>query len=265
MLPALDAFPRAKQAALRALAIEPTLAEAHTSLGLVAFYHDWNWDSAERALRQGVAADPEYAYGHNVLGVFLGAMGRFDEALAATRHAESLEPLSTLHATNTGLVLYFAHRWDDAVRQFQRALELDRGYFTAQFWMGCALAQADHDAEARVALAEAHRLSGGQPIVVAAAGVVHAGETNRKAAREQLDLLTAAATQRHVPAYFVGIVHAALGEEDEAFRWLDRAFAERSGWMARLKVEPWMDGLRGDQRFSLRHRAQKIHVRESAV
>ena len=250
LLPAREAFPRAKQAAGRALEIEPTLAEAHTSLGVVSFYHDWNWEAADRALRRAVTADPDYAYGQNFLGVFLGAMGRFDEGLTATRRAEDLDPLSTLNATNTGLVLYFAHRFEDAVKQFQRALELDAAYFTAHFWMGSALAEAGRYQEALVALTQAHKLSGGQPIVVAALGYVHGRSNNRELARHQLDLLEATARRQHVPAYFFAVVHHALGDNDEAFRWLDRAFEERSGWMARLKVEPWVDGLRTDPRFA---------------
>lgn len=249
LLPARDAFPRAKQAATRALEIAPAMAEAHTSLGLVAFYYDWNWEVADRELRQAIEADPEYAYGHNVRGIFLAAMGRSDEALVEGRRAEELEPLSTLHATNAGLMLYFARRFDEAVVQFRRALELDANYFTAHFWMGNALAHSGRHREALVALEQADRLSGGQPIVLAAEGYVH-GSQRRELAREYLDKVEAAATRQYVPAYFRALVHLGLDDRDEAFRWLERAFEERSGWMARLKVEPWMDGLRGDPRFT---------------
>ena len=250
LLSARDAFPRAKQAATRALEIAPTMAEAHTSLGVVAFYYDWNWEVADRELRAAIEADPEYAYGHNFRGIFLAAMGRSDEALVEGRRAEELDPLSTLHATNVGLTLYFAKRFDEAVVQFRRALELDANYFTAHFWMGNALAHSGRHREALVALEQAHRLSGGQPIVLAAQGYVHGRAQTSDRAREYLDQLEAAATRQYVPAYFLALVHLGLGDRDEAFRWLERAFEERSGWMARLKVEPWMDGLRGDVRFT---------------
>jgi TolB-like protein/Tfp pilus assembly protein PilF len=250
LLTAHDAFPRAKQAATRALQIDPAIAEAHTSLGIVAFYYDWDWETAERELRQATASDPDYAYGHNFRGIFLAAMGRSDEALVEGRRAEELEPLSTLNATNLGLMFYFARRFDEAVAQFRRALELDPTYFTAYFWMGNALAQSGRDREALAALDEAHRLSGGQPIVLAAQGYVHGHSGNRRMARALLDRLEAAAARQHVPAYFFAIVHHSLGDNDEAFRWLNRAYDERSPWMPRLKVEPWMDGLRNDPRFS---------------
>ncbi len=250
LLPARDAFPRAKQAAARALEIDPAMAEAHTSLGLVSFYYDWNWEVADRETRQATVSDPEYAYGHNIRGVFLAAMGRSDEALVEGRRAEELEPLSTLHATNVGLMLYFAKRFDEAVVQFRRALELDANYFTAHFWMGNVLAHLGRHREALVALDQAHRLSGGQPIVLAAEGYVQGRSKNHVLARAYVDKLETAASRQYVPAYFLALVHLGLDDRNEAFRWLERAFEERSGWMARLKVEPWMDELRGDPRFA---------------
>jgi len=249
LIPPRDGFPKAKQAATRALEIDERLAEAHSSLGMARFYFDWDWPAAERELKRAIELNPEYSYARNAYGIYLAAMGRFDEAIVQSRRAEELDPLSTHASTNVALVLYFARRPEEAMLQFRKALELDRGYFTAHFWLGNTYAQRKMYPDAIRELQDALELSGGQPVAVASLGYAYALSGDRKEAVQRLERLTELGRRQYVSPYFLALVYQLVGDRGQTFDWLERAFQERSTWMARLKVEPWMDGLRSDPRF----------------
>jgi eukaryotic-like serine/threonine-protein kinase len=249
LIPPRDGFPKAKQAATQALEIDERLAEAHSSLGIASFYFDWDWPAAEREFKRAIELNSDYSYAHNAYGVYLAAMGRFDEAIVQSRRAEELEPLSTLASTNVALVLYFARRPEEAILQFRKALELDRGYFTAHFWLGNTYAQRKMYPDAIRELRDALELSGGQPVAVAALGYAHALSGDRQEAVQMLKRLTELGRRQYVSPYFLALVYQLVGDREQTFEWLERAFQERSSWMARLKVEPWMDGLSSDPRF----------------
>lgn len=244
-----DVFPPSRAAALQALALDDTLAEAHNSLGVVELFFGWDWPTAERELRRAIALKPDYADAHQRYGMYLTARGRFDEARAAMAAAQALDPLSLITGTIAGYPDYYSGRYGDAERQFARVLQLDPHFSMAHFRRGLALAQLQRFDEAEAELLISKRLSDDRD-VVAALGRVYAMQGKRDLAEAAMAELHDRSLATFVPAYSMAVIEAALGRLDAAFAWLDQALAERSYWLIYLKVDPALDPLRADARFS---------------
>jgi len=248
-LPPNEAFPAAKVAALRALELDPGLAEARAALAYVAMYHDWNWDEAERGFQEAIRLNPGYATAHQWYGNFLATQGRFEESLAGFGRAISLDPLSPLRLAARGWGFYFARRYAESLDHGQRALALDPNFVVAHTWLGLALEQQGAMREAIAAFEEAVRLSGRSSYALAMLGHARAGRGDHEAARAILAELEERRRTRFVSAYDLAAISVALGEPERALEWLDLGFAERTHWMALLGVEPRFDPLRGVPRF----------------
>ncbi len=240
-----EAMPKAKAAALKALEIDETLAEPHTALAWAKFTFDWDWAGAESEFRKALELNPRYATAHHWYADFLVALGRLEEAIAATERAKELDPLSLIINTHAGWVLYFARRYDQAIEQCKKALELDPGFATGQFFLGQAYEQKGMYAEAATVFQRFPR-TGPQ---MSAAGRVFALSGNRDQASRMLDRLEQLAGERYVSPYDIAVVHAALGQNDQAFEWLQKALEDRSFMLVFLKVDPALDSLRSDARF----------------
>jgi DNA-binding winged helix-turn-helix (wHTH) protein/TolA-binding protein len=245
-----DAFPKAQAAAERALAIDSELVEARACLAYVKACYDWDWAGAEKEFRMVLELNPNYATGHIWYSDYLSAVGRLDEALAEVDLALELDSLSLINNLNLALHLYFGRQYERAIEQLQRTLELDPYYALAHWTLGTAYAQQERYREAIDEFRRAVHLSSRSPLTLAALGRVHAlaGQSNK--ARKLLNELLNLSSQRYVSPYDIGTVHAGLGEKDLAFEWLDQAYAERSGRLFFLKVDPYWDNLRDDPRFS---------------
>ena len=249
LVPPSDAFPRARAAAERALALDPALAEAHASLGLVRFQYDRDWDGAERSLRQAIELSPNYAPGHQFYADYLKAMGRFDEALEQMHRAGELDPLSLAIQTGIGHVLYLSRQYDRAIAQYRQATVLDPTFVQAHLWFGRPYLETGRFAEAIQELTKAVELSGGSTISLAVLGHAYASAGNAEKAREILDQLLARSRERYLPSYWIALLYTGLGEVDTALDWLERAFEERSSWLVWINVEPRFDRLRAAPRF----------------
>jgi tetratricopeptide (TPR) repeat protein len=246
--PPTDAFPRAAAAARRALALDPTLAQPHATLGYVDLYYRWSWDEAEEAFRQAIQLDPRNSTAHQWYGNYLTAMGRFPEAERSMRRAMELDPLSLIASAALGWVHYMAGDYEQAVEQCGRTLELDPRFSLAYLWLGLAHEQLGRPEEAVRTLERSLEVSPGSAIVVAALAGAHAAAGRPHRARALLDELLAG-EPGYLPSYEVAKVHLALGEREQALAWLEKAYDQRSHSMAFLRVDPQLARLRSDPRF----------------
>lgn len=244
-----EAFPRARTAARKAVALDPTLAEAHASLGFVRFLFDRSWVEAESEFRQALALNPSSPVAHQYYADFLKAMGRFDEAIAEVERARELDPLSLGINTAVGHVRYLARQHDEAIEAYRRALVLAPNFAQAHLWFGRPYLEKRMYNEAIGELTTAARLSQESTMSLAVLGHAHASAGHAREARELLAKLLARSRSQYVPSYWIALVYVGLGDRDRAFTWLERANRERSAWLAWAKVEPRFDRLRSDPRF----------------
>ena len=249
LLPPREAMPRAKAAAARSLELDPTLAEAQTTLAHVRAFYDWDWAAAERGFRRAIELNPDYPFSHHWFALYLAAMGRHEEAIAEERRAQEIDPLSLIINKNVGTLLYYAGRLEESVEQYRKSLELDPHFARTRIYLGLAYALSGRYEEAVAEYRKAAEISGGGTLLTALLGHASALAGRTGEARELLGELERLAGERYVPAFNVAIVHAGLGETDRVFEWLGRAFEERSSWLVSLKVEPLFDGHRTDPRF----------------
>ncbi len=253
--PALKANPSAKAAALKALQLDNSLAEAHASLGMISFYYDWNWPQAEQEFRRAIALNPNYPMAHNWYGVNLAAMGRLEEALDKVGRAEQLDPLSLIINTDVGHILYLSRRYDQAIDAFRKVIDLDPHFARAHARLGMTYTAKRVFGDAIHELKEAQRLSGHDPYVDGLLGYVQALSGSRRTARKLLQGLTDRSRRQYVPAFSMALVCIGLGERDRALEWLEKAYQDRSTYMVYAKTDPLLDPVRSDPRFAaLLHR-----------
>ncbi|HVF47209.1 MAG TPA: tetratricopeptide repeat protein [Pyrinomonadaceae bacterium] len=244
-----DAMPKAKTAATRALAIDPTLAEAHTSLARVLQVYDWNWEEAEKEFKRAIELDPRYAVAHQWYGGLLERTGHIDESIAERKLALELDPLSAITHFELAQAYYFARDYDRSIEQFQKTLELDPNFSAALQYLPLAYAQKRMFDEAIEALESAPTDTG--LVSTGAPGSVYAMAGHTDKARKMVEDLKALRDRKqYVPAVGIASIYAALGEKDEALAWLEKGYEERGFQMQYLKVEPRWDNLRSDARFT---------------
>jgi serine/threonine-protein kinase len=245
-----EIYPRAREAATRALALRPDLAEAHTALANVLLNHEWDWDGAARAFRHALQLNPGYAPAYHWYSLYLGATGRHAEALDAVRRARELDPMSLVMGTALARQLYFARDLGGAAREYRAVLAHDAGFLPARLGLGLALAQAGAAEEAVEELAGAPEAPGDpRPVVLALLGHAQGRAGRRAEAGASLARLRRAAEARYVPPEYFAVVHLGLGEADAALDWLERACDARSGSVVYLRVDPLLDPVRADPRF----------------
>lgn len=246
--PKNETAPRAKQAALKAVEIDDTLAEAHTSLAFIKYTYDWDWQGAEREFKRAIELNPNHANAHFFYGLYLHVMGRLDEAIAQITRAQELDPLSLIIATNVGRLLYVSRRYDQAIEQLQKTLEMDQGFPQTHICLGLVYQQEGRDKEALAEVQKAVDLSGRRPETLSTLGYVYAVSRRREAAKI-LDELKDLSKRTYVSPDWIAIIYAGLGERDQAFVWLEKAY-ENHELPVDLKVDPKWDRLRSDTRFA---------------
>jgi TolB-like protein/Tfp pilus assembly protein PilF len=244
-----DGFLKARAAAQRALELDSTLVEPHATLAFVAMYYDWDWETAEREFRLALERNPNYATAHEWYGLFLAAMGRFDEALAQERLAQRLDPLSVPIAGTAGWVLHYAGRQDEAERELRVALRQDPAFPLGHLYLGRVHQSRGQFDSALVHFEATGPLRGWVP-TVAGVGYVYAVQGRRPEARAVLAQMDSLARNEYVTAYAYALVHTALGQRDSAFAWLERAIEERTHWLVWLNRDTRWIPLRNDPRFS---------------
>jgi serine/threonine-protein kinase len=250
VLPPREAFPRAQAAARRALEINPTSAEALTSIAYMTFWHFWNLEESERLYRKSIDLNPKYSQAHIWFTNLLLSAGRFEEARAEAQVARTLDPISNIAITSSGWFAYFEGRFDEAARNFREAARLIHSFGPIHYWMGLACARAGHDAEAMASLEQCTAIMGRTPMVISAFAVAHALAGRDAEARTLLAEMEVLSTQRYASAYYFAQVWAALGDRDATFVALETALDERAHWMTLIRVDPSFDRLRDDPPFA---------------
>lgn len=247
-LPPKESFPEAKAAALRALEIDPELAEARATLGFVRAFHDWQPDEAEAELLRAIELDPGYAPAHYFLCPVLLVTDRPDEAIERSRLALELDPLSPFVHAHFGWMLIGAGRLEEAIAQLERALELDPDLAMAHWLTGWARVYASGPEAAIPHLETAVERSGRTPWFLAHLGFAY-GLADRPGSAEVLEELEAQTAVRYVRPLAHALVRIGRGETSQALDWLDRAYEERDPWLTALKIDPAFDRLRPEPRF----------------
>jgi DNA-binding winged helix-turn-helix (wHTH) protein/TolB-like protein/tetratricopeptide (TPR) repeat protein len=246
--PQHEMIPKARAEAQKALELDPSLVEAHTTLALIAMNYDWAWAESERLYRRAIELNPNYATAHAWYGEYLAYMGRFDEGLAELRRAQELDPLSKIIASDVAKSLNLARRYDEAFIQANKVLEVDPAYSMARHWKRFAMIFTGRSAEAVTELMK-------PPFDENELGAVHdlvtynarAGRT--AVARRYLERLVALSEQTFVSPLYLAQSYADVGDLDRGFYWLDRVCDERTPGVIGFKLDPMFDVFRRDPRF----------------
>ena len=248
--PPRDAFPKAKAAAQKALELDNTLAEAHTSLAETLASYDFDFPQAIAEFKRAIELNPNYATAHHWYGnSALMVLGRFDEAIAEVKRSVELDPLSIINNADLGQTYYMAHRYDEAVDQLRKAVEIEPGFYYAHSDLGQAL-QVKGDLAGAIAEYQKARELNDDPFPLGQLGNAYAVSGKTAEALKILDQLEQISRHRYVAAYSFALVHLGLGHKDEALRWLEKSYEDRAAYDAiSIPHDPLLAPLHGDPRF----------------
>lgn len=245
-----ESFPKAKDAARRALELDESLAEAHTSLSYALFNYDWNFEESEREMKRAIELNPNYSTAYHWYGnANLLAMGRFEESIAAVEKARDLDPLSLIINADLATSYLYAEQFDKAIELYQRTIELDENFYYSRIYLGRTYTLKGDYENAVKELKKAESLYD-DPQVQMLLARTYVWMKKPEEARKILDKMTALSKQKYVSPYYLAEIHTGLGEKDKAFELLEKALEMREGPMVYLKVEPFFRELHGDPRFA---------------
>ena len=244
-----DGYPKAKAAARRALELDDSLAEAHTTYGAIVMFYDLDWTTAEREYKRGLELNANYEGSYELYSYLLLSMRRFDEAIRMAQRGFEVAPLSALMADDLAGAYYFSRRYDEAVNQYKKELEIDANRFGAVVGLGIVYdAKGMHDEAIKLfekGITIGERTSG----VLAMMGHAYAVSNRPAEARKILSELDEMARTSYVSPYDRAIIYSGLGDKDKALEQLNKAYEDRAGWIIYLNVEPLFDPIRSDPRF----------------
>ena len=249
MLPQ-DAKPKARDAAQRALKLDPRLVEAHAVLGNVAMSYDWDFSAAEKEFKIALALNPNYTFTHEWYAHLLMVEGRFDEALAETTHVLDLEPATPLFHVVKAEILYHARRYDEAIVESLSVVKAHPEFVLAYYWLGSSYREKKMYPQAIATFESARKITGDMPFIIMAIGHAQAVAGNIQEANRALTLLKQIKQAMLVPDIYPAAIYVGLGDRDRAFHYLDLALQQRIDRLVYLKVEPMADPLRSDPRFA---------------
>ncbi len=243
-----ESFPKAKAAALRALELDPSLAEPHAVLGIYLGQFEWDQDAAEKELRRAVELKPDSPTAHQFLGYHLATTKRFDEALVELRKAEQLDPLSLIIRTNIGDTLLYARRYDEAIAQYNSILAFDPNFLYARINLGWALNSKGMYKEAIPEFRKAMEIYY-EPLIKGYLAAALAKSGRKSEAIKLREELNAESSRMYVPGFALALAHLGFDEKDEALKWLEKDVAGRTPYAKYFAVVPEFDVLRSDPRF----------------
>jgi len=251
LLPPSETFPKAKDAALKAVEIDPTSADAHAALGSVIWGYDWDAAAAEKQFSKAIGLNPSNSLAHLRFAMYLASMGRFDEAIREGRKAQELDPLSPYTNSLLGYIYTFARKYDDAVPLFKAGIDMEPDMLLARAELAWTYAFKGSYAEA---MAEYSKILGlpaaaDDQILMGGLGYVYAVSGRRREAGEILARLNELSKSKYIDMYMVAAIHGGLGDRDSALDQLNKACEERSSSMVFLKVDPFFDVLHSEPRF----------------
>jgi TolB-like protein/DNA-binding winged helix-turn-helix (wHTH) protein/Flp pilus assembly protein TadD len=248
-LPPNENFPKAKAYAAKALAIDDTLAEAHVAMGGVRLLYDWDWAETEKEFKRAQTLDPNNADAHQMYAAYLEAMGRFDEALPEAKRAQELDPLSAMFSMEVGTTFYYARQYDEAIAQLEKTINLEPRYVEVYLYLGQTYEQKKMYAQAIATYQKGMTRAERHPFLIASLGHAYALAGERYKALKALAELREISKRQYVSPYLIAVVYAGLGDKDQTFAWLDKAYQDRSFFLIWLKVEPQFDSLLDDARY----------------
>ena len=245
-----DCYPKAKAAATKALQLDDTLAEAHTTLALAIWLYDFDSAQAIREFQRAIELNPNYAIAHQQYGNnTLAALGRFDDAIVEGKRAVELDPLSLVINTDLGSDYYYARRYDEAIAQLRKTLEMDPGFYIAHLVLGQVL-DAKGARDAAIVECQKARALNDDPSVLGVLARAYGLSGNKMEAEKILDQLKKLSQERYVSAYSFALTYLGLGDKEEALRWLEQSYQDHAGSdIGYIRVDPLLDPLRGDPRF----------------
>jgi serine/threonine protein kinase/tetratricopeptide (TPR) repeat protein len=255
----VDEMPLAKAAAQKSLDIDPFLSEGYTSRAFVKLAYDWDWRGAEADFKKALDLNPKYPTAHQWYASYLVQMGKFDRAREEIEQAQQLDPLSPIISSNAGLYSYFEHRYDDAIEQYKRTLEIDPGFWVAHHYLGLAYAKKGSHEEAISQLRGLLKSPGEGPLkdeavekdpeVAASLGFAYAMAGRRSEAEAILERLKVLSERRYVSGLYLAIIYAGLKDQDQTIEYLNKAYQSRHPGLVLIRVDPIFDNLRSDERF----------------
>jgi len=245
-----ETMPKAKQSALKTLALDNSVAEAHTSLGNILVNYDWNWAEAEKEFKRGIELRPDYATAHQWYAMhYLTPAGRLEEAIKEMKKAVELEPASLVMNSFMGATLLYARRYDEAIDQCRRTVAMDANFAVGHWHLALALQQKQMFDSAIEECRKAVALSGDSPLMIAELGHAYARSQRKDDANEVIGQLNRLSKQRYVSPYKVAAIHVALGNDEQALQLLQEAYTERSFHLVQLNVSPQFEPLRSHPKF----------------
>jgi tetratricopeptide (TPR) repeat protein len=242
-------YPKAEAAANRALAINPNLAEAHTSLAVVTYSYHLNWTEAEQHFKRAIALNPSYATAHQWYGRYLSAAGRLDEAVTEARIAHDLEPFSLTIYSDYVRSLYYAGKLDQAHSEALKLYDMDRTFARAWYELGLVLEEQGKLDEAIAAFRNALKISPDNITALTALGHAQALAGKKADAERAIARLQELSKQQYVSPYQTAVIYAGLDNRKLALDWLEKSRAERFNWLPFLQVDPIFKNLRSEARF----------------
>lgn len=243
-------YPKAEQAVFKALELDPSLAEANASQAMISFHYEWNWSKAESEFQRALSLNPNDPMIHALYAMFLGAMERTSEAHREADLAAQLDPMSPIVKLIAARIEYWRRDYDHAIDIYQKVIDLDPQFSSAHTRLGMAYLGKRNFKAAIEEFQATERISGPDPYQDALIAYAHALAGDAKSAHRILEGLIAQSRQGYVPALSIALVYTALGERDLALEWLSRSYQDRSTHMIYAKVDPLLDPLRSESRFS---------------
>jgi TolB-like protein/DNA-binding winged helix-turn-helix (wHTH) protein len=247
-----ETYPKAREASGEALGIDEGLGEAHASLGYTKLNYDWDWAGAERELKRAIALKPDDSASHHYFSHYWMTRGQPEQSLASSKRALEINSFDLTLNAHLGWHYLYARHYDLAAKQLLETIALDPNFATSYLYLGYVYEQKGMKEEAIAQFNEAMRRSeeGRRPVMEAALGHAYAVAGKRAEAQQVLAGLKEAAQRRFISPYGIAVIYLGLGEKEQAFAWLNRAYEERDNWLNYLKVEPRLDPLRSDVRFA---------------
>jgi serine/threonine-protein kinase len=242
-------YPKAQEAALEAIQLDNSLAEAHTSLAIVKWYYEWDFADAEKEFKTAIGLNPNYARAYHWYALFLAFLGRDDEAIAQIELAKSVDPISRIVNAAVGLVYYYAERYDDAIAQSLKTLEMDEHFFPAYTVLGRAYTIKGMHAHAIEALDRVIELSGRRSSAISLLAHPLAASGKKKKVGELHDELMRRSATEYISPFDMAVLTMALGDRTESLNWLERAYNERTFDIMCMNAEPLLDDLKTEPRF----------------
>lgn len=244
-----DAMPIGKSAAKKALEIDPDLSEVHTSLAFIERYYDFNWLESEREYRKSIELNPNYATAHHWYALLLSLKEEHEKAIEEINRAQELDPLSIIINTNVGWVYYFARQYEKAIEQFNKTLDMDPNFAVTHLRLGRAHLQIGSFEKGIEEIQKAVSLSPESTEILAALGHAYAVSGKDDEARYIIEELNTLEQNKYVSSYDKALIYIELGDRDQAFEYLDKAFQEKASYVTYIKIDPKVDSLRSEPRF----------------